>query len=57
MGIIKSTAQRLLEAQRENDELRTELEREHEKLQFLGLLVADVDLDKLTEEAQDDDDE
>lgn len=54
MGIIKSTAQRLLEAQRENDELRTELEREHEKLQFLGLLTADVDLDELTEEAQND---
>ena len=55
MAIIKSTAQRLLEAQRENAELRTKLEKEHEKMQFLGLLAADVDLDELTEEeAQDD---
>ena len=55
MAIIKSTAQRLLELRRENEELRAQLEREHEKLQFLGLLAADVDLDELAEEAQDDD--
>ena len=55
MAIIKSTAQRLLEAQRENAELRAQLEREHEKMLFLGLLAADVDLDELTEEVPDDD--
>ena len=51
MAIIRSTAERLLETQRENAALRAQLEREREKLQFLGLLAASVDLDELTEEA------
>lgn len=54
MAIIKNTAQRLLELQRENAALQAQLEKEHEKLQFLGLLAADVDLDELTKEVPDD---
>lgn len=52
--IIKDMKARLLELTRENGRLRAQLENEREKLQFLGLLAADVDLDELTEEAEDD---
>ena len=48
--IIKEMKTRILELTRENGRLRAQLENEREKLQFLGLLAADVDLDELTEE-------
>ena len=48
--IIKDMKTRLLELTRENAALRAQLAQEHEKVQFLGLLTADVDLDALTEE-------
>ena len=47
MGIIKSTSQRLAEAQRENERLTAQLAKEKEKVQFLGLLAADVDIEEL----------
>ena len=52
--IIKEMKTRILELTRENGRLRAQLENEREKLQFLGLLTADVDLDELTDEEGDD---
>ena len=51
--IIKDTKKRILELTRENDRLRAKLEKEHEKVQFLVLLTADIDLDALTDEEDD----
>ena len=52
--IYKNMQTRLAEAQRDNEQLRAELAAEHEKVQFLALLAADIDIDTLMteEEAQ-----
>ena len=47
MGILKSVRQQLLEERRKNEALTAALAKEREKVQFLGLLAADVDIDEL----------
>lgn len=47
MGILKSVRQQLLEERRKNEALTAALAKEQEKVQFLGLLAADVDIDEL----------
>lgn len=54
MAIIKNPKIALAEERRKNEALRAELAKEKEKVQFLGLLAADIDIDELmNEEAED----
>ena len=57
-GIIKKTSQQILDARRENERLKAELSKEKEKVQFLGLLLGDLDIDDLfdADEVEVDDD-
>ena len=50
MAILKTVRQALLEERRKNEALTAKLAKEQEKVQFLGLLAADVDIDELMEE-------
>lgn len=47
MAIIRTLKQRVMETQRENEQLQAALAKEREKVSFLGLLAADVDIDEL----------
>lgn len=57
MAILKSVRQALLEERRKNEALTAQLAKEREKVQFLGLLAADVDMDELMSEEETDDGE
>ena len=52
MGILKTVRQQLLEERRKNEALTAQLAKEKEKVQFLGLLAADVDIDELMNEEE-----
>ena len=52
MAIIKSTRDALREERRKNEVLTAQLAKEREKVQFLGLLAADVDIDELMEDEE-----
>ena len=47
MGVVKSDKQALWEERRKNEMLEALLAKEREKVQFLGLLAADIDIDEL----------
>ena len=47
MAIIKNMRAALAEERRKNEVLEAQLAKEKEKVQFLGLLAADVDIDEL----------
>lgn len=54
MGVIKSVKKQNLELRRENARLRNDLSKQHEMLEFLGILN-DVDVEELmTEETRED---
>lgn len=53
MAILKTVRQALLEERRKNEALTAALAKEREKVQFLGLLAADVDVDELMKEDDD----
>ena len=52
MPIIKNIRRALIEERMKNEELTAQLAKEKEKVQFLGLLAADVDVDELFEEGE-----
>ncbi len=52
MGILKTVRQQLLEERRKSEALTAQLAKEKEKVQFLGLLAADVDIDELMNEEE-----
>ena len=52
MGILKTVRQQLLEERRKSEALMAQLAKEKEKVQFLGLLAADVDIDELMNEEE-----
>ena len=52
MAIIKSTRDALREERRKNEVLTAQLAKEREKVQFLGLLAADIDIDELMEDEE-----
>lgn len=54
MAILKTVRQALLEEHRKNEALTAALAKEREKVQFLGLLAADVDVDELMSEEEED---
>ena len=52
MAILKSVREALSEERRKNEVLTAQLAKEREKVQFLGLLAADVDIDELMEDEE-----
>lgn len=52
MSIIKSTRKALWEEQRKNEALKAQLAKEREKVQFLGLLAADIDIEQLMDDEE-----
>lgn len=50
MGIIKSKAKRLLDAERENARLRSKTAKQQEMLEFLGI-INDIDIEELMDES------
>lgn len=51
MAILKNPQKALAEERRKNEALEAALAKEKEKVQFLGLLAAGVDIDDLMDDA------
>lgn len=51
MAILKNPKKALAEERRKNEALEAALAKEKEKVQFLGLLAAGVDIDDLMDDA------
>lgn len=53
MAILKNARKALQEERRKNEALEAQLAKEREKIQFLGLLAADIDIDELMNDEED----